>query len=444
MRNKLLSKTLLLALGLGCSLSVSARERLDKDANAGKPSVGSGNKITANCLTRSSNSSLDINNVRAMVLNGGDMWWNLNDPRYEVPKVTDPNLPKRHSIFAGAVWIGGKDPQNNLYLAAQTYRQGAPADAGYWPGPLDATGEIAKEECARWNYHAKINKTSVEQFRDNFANGVYTGASPNDLPQEIREWPGRNNPHINSGANMNHQLAPFVNVGGSVDAYEPLLGDYPNIQGDQAIWWVMNDAGNVKVPLSNKIGLELQVMAFAFQTNDLINNMTFYKQKLINKGLNQLNDTYLGQWVDPDLGFFNDDFVGCDVARGLGICYNGDNDDEGVNGYGTNPPSVGVDFFKGPYADAGDGLDNDRDGLIDEIEREPLIGSDGNPVLDPSGNPVMQDVQEKIIMSSFIYYNNDFNATNGNPTLAAHFYNYLRAIWKDNKIITHGKDGTDQ
>src|SRR5688572_6819951 len=228
MRNKLLSKTLLLALGLGCTLSVSARERLDNGSPAGKPqSSGAGNKVAANCLTSSSTSSLDINNVRAMVLNGGDMWWNLADARYEVPKVNDPNLPKRHAIFAGSVWIGGKDPQGNLYLAAQTYRQGAPADAGYWPGPLDPnTGEIDKNECAAWNYHAKIDRSVVEKFRTDWAPGVFASAS--DLPQEIREWPARGNRFVNHSGNMNHDLAPFINVGGAVDAYEPLLGDYPN------------------------------------------------------------------------------------------------------------------------------------------------------------------------------------------------------------------------
>lgn len=420
MRNKQLSG-MLLALGLSCALNVSARERVDLPANAGgQKNGGRNNKITASCLTSSSSSSLDINNVRAMVLNGGDMWWNLFDPRYEIPKVDDPGLPKKHSLFSGAVWIGGQDAQNNLYLASQTYRQssggGAP-DAGYWPGPLDNTGNITKEECAAWNYHAKIDKATVDKFREDFSKGIYASREESLLPQTIREWPAKKNPFVK--ANMNHELAPFVDVGGAPDEYNPLDGDYPDFRGDQGIWWVMNDAGNVKEPLSSTIGLELQVLAFAFQTNNLINNMTFYKQKLINKGPNTLNNTYLGQWVDADLGFYNDDFVGCDVARGLGFCYNGDNDDEGANGYGLNPPAIGVDFFQGPTADAGDGIDNDRDGTIDEAG-------------------------EKIIMSSFIYYNNDSNPTNGNPSRASDFYNYLQAIWKDGKQITFGGDGTNQ
>ena len=64
-----------------------------------------------------------------------------------------------------------------------------------------------------------------------------------------------------------------------------------------------------------------------------------------------LNEAYIGQWVDPDLGNYQDDYVGRDVGLGLGYCYNGDDNDEsdalqGVNGYGENPPAVGVDFFR--------------------------------------------------------------------------------------------------
>src|SRR5688572_15304404 len=418
MQKLTITKTLLLALGLGVSLSVSAREQMNLPAGPGSNSSGNGNRIAAGCLTSSSSQSLDINNVRAMVLNGGDMWWNLSDARYEVPKVTDPNAPKKHAIFAGSVWIGGKDQLGNLYLCSQTYRQNLPTapQVGYWPGPLDQNGLISKDECAAWNYHSKIDKSMVDKFRDDFQKQAFQIAD--DLPKAIREWPGKGNPHITKH-NMNLQLAPFVNVGGNPDVYEPLEGDYPDFRGDQAIWWVMNDDGNVKVPQSKKIGLELQVLAFAFQTNDLINNMTFYKQTLKNKGGTVLKDTYLGQWVDPDLGFYNDDFVGCDVARGLGICYNGDNEDEGANGYGENPPAVGVDFFQGPTADPDDDIDNDRDGIVDEVG-------------------------EKIIMSSFIYYNNGSNVTNGEPDKAADYYNYLQGNWKDNKIVTFGKDGTDQ
>ena len=362
------------------------------------------------CATSSSRSELDINNVRAMVLNGGDMWWDLDNARYEVPKVTEENQPRRHSIFAGSLWIGGEDENGLVYVAAQTYRQGNPPDAGFWPGPLDDQGNIDADVCTPWNVHTKINREDIDKFRS-----TKPGNDPATLPTAIREWPARNNPYL-TRPRLNQTLAPFVDVDGDGN-YDPLRGDYPDIRGDQAIWWVINDAGGIKRPATSTIGLELDVMAFAFKTSDLINNMTFYQQKVINKGQKTLYRTYIGQWVDPDLGFYNDDYVGCDVGRGLGFCYNGDNFDEGVSGYGDNPPTVAVDFFEGPLADANDGIDNDRDSYTTGV-------FDATKVDEP---------REKIIMSNFVYYNNDFSI-NGNPTAAVHFYNYLRSK------ITNGTD----
>ena len=130
--------------------------------------------------------------------------------------------------------------------------------------------------------------------------------------------------------------------------------------GDQNFYWIFNDKGNVHSESQGEpIGMEIRAQAFAFSTNDEINNMTFYNYVLINQGTQTLTNTYFGSWVDADLGCYNDDYVGCDVQRGLGYCYNGDANDEncGANGYGENPPAVGVDFFEGPYQDA-DSIDN--------------------------------------------------------------------------------------
>ena len=56
---------------------------------------------------------------------------------------------------------------------------------------------------------------------------------------------------------------------------------------------------------------------------------------------------------------------------------------------------IGVDFFQGPLADPDDGIDNDRDSIIDE----------------PG---------EQAIMSRFVYYNNDFTVT-GNLRMVSMF-----------------------
>ena len=107
------------------------------------------------------------------------------------------------------------------------------------------------------------------------------------------------------------------------------------------------------------------------------------------------------------------------MARGLGYCYNGDEDDGTAVGYGANPPAIGVDFFRGPLADANDGVDNNGDGVVDE----------------PG---------EQIIMSKFVYYNNIQGTVDGNPNIAQDFYNYLDGKWLDNSLMTYGGDGRDQ
>lgn len=348
-------------------------------------------RTAQNCSPATSSVQLDINNVRCLIHNGGDMWWDLvGNPRYEIPKVP-PGVPAIHSMFASAVWIGGYDAAGRLRLAAQTYRQ---SGNDFFPGPLSLQGTTDANTCQRWDRHFVITRQEINAFRAAYQanpNNLNLGSFPN-----ILSWPA-----INTDPGFERFLAPFVDVNGDGD-YTPSAGDYPDVLGDMAIWWVYNDKGNVHTETgAAQIGMEVQALAFAFATTDEVNNMTFYKYKLINRGTLALTQTYMGVWVDADLGFYNDDYVGCDTARGLGYCYNGDNDDNPPQGYGQNPPAIGTDFFQGP------------------------IGDDGN----------------RLKMTNFMYYDNDFSVR-GNPTNAIHFYNYMRSIWKDGSpLVANGGNG---
>ena len=42
------------------------------------------NRVAAMCSPSSSQTDMDVNNVRATILGGGDMWWNLDDAQYEI------------------------------------------------------------------------------------------------------------------------------------------------------------------------------------------------------------------------------------------------------------------------------------------------------------------------------------------------------------------------
>jgi len=404
--NMKMQKILIVSLAL-FSVSALAKE------NVPNPNINNVNssRVAAGCSPATSQTDMDVNNVRATILGGGDMWWNLSDAQYEIPKGSGLN-----SLFSGALWIGGVDAGGQLKVAAMTYRQ---SGNDFWPGPLDvATASITSEECTAWDKHFKIDRADVEEYVARF--GIDPTYTSDMIPSSITDWPAHGN-----GA-QDHFLAPFFDANGN-GFYEPYDGDYPDynitgnndlasLYGDQTLWWIFNDKGNIHTETeADPIGLEIHAQAFAFTADNEINDMTFYNYKIINRATLPLNDVYFGQWVDPDLGFYLDDYVGCDVNLGLGICYNGDAEDEGAQGYGFNPPAIGVDFFQGPLADENDGLDNDRDGIFDE----------------PG---------EQIIMSKFVYYNNDFTVR-GNPESGTHIYNYLRGIWKDNVPMTYGGDG---
>ena len=181
-------------------------------------------------------------------------------------------------------------------------------------------------------------------------------------------------------------LAPFFDENQN-GIYEPHFGDYPIIEirgceelsilpqyGDQMIFWIYNDAGGVHSETGGiPIQMEIQVEAFAYETNDEINNMTFYRYKLINRALDQIDSCFFAMWIDPDLGCHLDDYIGCDTARSMMYVYNSDALDgesscsdcgSGVNTYCTDIPILGVDYFRGPLGpknfcngiDASDGL----------------------------------------------------------------------------------------
>lgn len=400
---KMISKTV---FGFACLALLGTSGLFAKENIGQKRASEKGLRTTANCAPASSSVELDINNVRALIHNGGDFWWDLvGSPRYEVPKLPRTQAASaRHSSFAGSLWIGGVDESGQLRVAAQTYRQ---SGSDFWPGPLTSGGATVDDvTCAAWDKHFLITKEEISSFRAAYLDAVTNGGSVNlDLYPAVKTWPAFG---FDSDGNR-LSLAPFVDVDGNDQEYNPGGGDFPDISPtagggspDQAIWWVLNDKGDVHTETGGEaIGLEIQMLAFAFSTTDQVNDMTFYKYKVTNKSTLRLNDTYMGQWVDSDVGNYSDDYVGCDTTRGLGFAYNGDANDETAAGYGLNPPCFGLDFFQGPIGDLGTRLD----------------------------------------MGTFVYYENDWSLR-GNPEVATHFYGYLRGYWKDGShMVDNGQNG---
>ncbi len=421
-----MNKIKLLALSALFILLSFAQSNAKENIRGGNPGIAPEQNFRSDCTPSLSQEDLNINNVRARLLGGGDLWWDLSDGRYIVPNVAvGSNQDEVSSIFAAALWIGGVDNAGNLKMAAQTYRQGG---NDFWPGPLDSDGNVNQSVCLQWDDHFIVlgeNITAhIEDYKDN-------NIIDNPIPDDLLSWPGRGNPYFQDQplpagfALPNQDLAPFFDVDAD-GIYDPAVGDFPVIgvvgcstgsiddaaYADQMIWWVYNDKGNIHTETNgDQIGMEIQALAFGYSTNDEINNMTFYKYTLINKATLPLNDTYIGNWVDPDLGCWDNDFVGCDVDRALGIVYNGEATDPDcqdfsggtVQGYGNDVPILGVDYFRGPKDENGDELG----------------------------------------MSAFVYYDND-GSPQGNPNAAQEFYGYLSGFWRDGSPIEFGGNGYQQ
>jgi len=462
-------------------------------------------QTAAGCAPGSNYKYLDINNVRTLVYTYGNGWF-LENAEYEIPKGS-----KKTSMYSFALWIGGIDLNNNLKLAAYAYGPGPTGGNphtknDFWPGPLkiDGTAAIDEVTCAKYDQLFEITRAEVQEFLawwDNQAD-----FPDYQIPRSILDWPAIGD----QGGKYARYLAPFYDNPANPDgAYHPREdGDYPYydfanklcpkflkpgqritrgrisnggaddtlgilvdqvLKGDQTIWSVYNDKGNVHTETQgDPIGMEIRAQYFAFSTNDDINNMTFYSYELINRSTYTLTGTYFSQWVDPDLGYYLDDYVGCDVNRGLGYCYNGDpSDGHGEpQAYGAHPPAVGVDFFQGPYLDP-DGCDNpsfngntlkgpsfkgdcsivglglsqanilmhygpnDKDSGYFIVRSEAINGINfGDSIVD----------NERYGMRRFVYYNNDATVT-GNPGYAPDYYNYLRGIWRDGSRMQYGGNG---
>ena len=383
-----------------------------------------------NCDNAVSQIDMAINNVRARLLTGGDVWWDSNDARYVVPKVP-PGVPEVSSIFSGAVWIGGVDPGGNLKVAAQQHGR-ASGDFDFFPGPLNPeTGKTDQETCAKWDKFFTVSGESIQEHLRNWNQARVEGREykESDIPKDVRGWPGRGNRffediHQFKLPNTRQGLAGFYDQNGNGD-YEPDLGDFPVIEirgcdepqfPDQMTFWIYNDAGNIHAQSQGSpIQMEVQVQAFAYATNDEINDMTFQRYKLINRAIESIDSTFFAMWVDPDLGCPLDDYIGADTLRDLAYVYNQDaldgftgctcNIGGAINTYCDEVPILGVDYFRGP---------------LDEFGVE--IG-----------------------MSSFTYFNNQGvtpappNGTT-DPENAQEFYNYLSGSWKDGTPFTLGGD----
>ncbi len=346
------------------------------------------NNASAPCAPPRATASLEVNNVRTLLLNGGDKFWDVFGTRngaYEIPKNSGKN-----ASFTAALWLSGVDAGGNLHSAGQTYRQ---TGIDFWPGSLNAMGEIEFRECKEGD---KMYTVLGEE--------IVNAKIGKGIAYNVSRWPSSN--------------APFFDANND-GIYDPSLGDYPVLDANnpalipgQMIFWTINDMGDNHSAFinPNRLGVEIHNTAYAFASNssDAINNTTIYKYKIINKSNNTYTQFRMAEFADFDLGDVSDDYIGCDLStntagkkRNLFYVYNGDNNDGDGTGYtyGANPPAFGMCF------------------------------------LNTGKNATGVDLE----MNSYMFFTNAaIPGINSDPRNPTELDRYIRGFWADGQDLTYG------
>ncbi len=367
--------------------------------------------LCSNLQAQSGWDYFDGNNVEALISPVANHFWDYNSSQYFIPK--DSNTT---SLFTSTIWIGGLDDNGDLHLSAERFRQ---TGYDYTPGPVSDPSAYNPPTNGSWDNVWKIDRSDLDSWLGNPYN--------TPIPNSVMDWPGNGNTSLGQA----QQLAPFGDADGD-GQYNPQDFDHPIIKGDQAVYFIFNDDATLNTESGGqKMGVEIHGMAYGFNCPEdtALDNALFMEYTIINRSSNDYHDVYVGLWNDIDLGNAQDDYVGSDPLRNLFFAYNGDQEDEdlqGKEGFGVNLPAQGIRLLKGPKLD-----DNG-------IDDQPDLSFTGNYNGFGMGDGVIDN--EEAGLYSIMYHNNDQGPT-GDPSNAQAHYNYMRATWLDGTPLTFGGTG---
>ena len=285
--------------------------------------IGS-SKIMAN----PTQSIMDINNITSWVAQDGFHDWVVSGG-------WNGSFPNSGdwigAIFCeGIVWGGRVNDGNTptVRVNGSTYMSGcAPTTRVFRVRPDYLTADLILDAANFFN--TTIGSVTQEQI--------------NELRQQYStdwsEWPA------DQGA-----IFKDVNEDGE---YDPTV-DIPGVPGaSQTLFIKYDDSFSQILYSSPPIGLEISETYWAYSSAGALGNIIYKKVNLVYSGTSStppassIDDMYICQWADPDLGNSTDDFVGCDSTMNLGYVYNSGPTDVVYNLIGLNPPAVGYSILQG-------------------------------------------------------------------------------------------------
>ncbi|NOQ73020.1 MAG: T9SS type A sorting domain-containing protein [Crocinitomix sp.] len=274
--------------------------------------------------------TLDGNDIRATISNSGAFFTGADGsgPGYEFPKDGG-----NHLIYSNGFWFGAKDVSGNLKMCATRYDIDELKDI--YAGAIKADGTADAPEVPFADDVYVVSREEILFHATNYAAWDY------EAPDAITNWPA----HGDVDLGLAENLAPFADLNGN-GMYEPAIGEYPEIRGDHAAYLIMNDTGGPHLGSGgDPLGIEVHFMFYQYEAIGEIGQATFVNARVINRSSTNYPEFIVGNYMDADIGYAGDDFMGSDSANNLIYIYNGDVIDEGTGGapgYDENPPAVGI------------------------------------------------------------------------------------------------------
>lgn len=390
--------------------------------------------------------NLSVNHISTPVYQFSTLSYDGNSANY---RFDDYNAS---SIFASALWVGSFDSMSyerrhyqdeeidtvviidsmavTRVAAARFLNDGT----DYYPGPLRigaATTDIATLQ--RYNRVWHVSREMIDNHIAHCADSGYVPAG------DILTWPGNGD----SSDGFASQLAPYYDADGD-GRYDARHGDYPLIRGDECVFSIFNDNwGTHNESQDTPLGIEVHAMTYAFRepADTALWNTIFVHYDIYNRTSEDRPKTVFGAWTDFDLGYAYDDYLGCDVARGMYYGYNGDGQDgPGTGSFVGAVPAQGCVILGGPKLPA-DGQDNPAITVADYpagFVAGDTLGNMGINGLN-FGDGIADN--ERMGMTSFICYDNYTSGINGEPTQGGDYYNYMTSTWKNHQHLKYGGNG---
>jgi len=279
----------------------------------------------------------DVNSLNMWTTNIGSLAYDLTtgNAGLEYPRGSG-----KTAIFAGGLWLGASVSGQARTVVAEYSMEYGPGSMSGGTFENPTLPQFQTYKVVPWTGDpadtGHVVRPGAQYQEDPLAHHGWSeymaGAAPYGAPVRIWQLPDPANPSLT------------VDIPG------------PDVQGDQMLWSVFNDADLTRhtngAGSSIPLGVEIQQTIHGADATG-VGNAVLIRYRIINKGFQTLNDMYVGFWTDPDLGGFTDDLVGSVPGLGLVYCYNASNADLH---YGSTPPAVGVLMIEGPKTALGDTL----------------------------------------------------------------------------------------